>query len=56
MYICNCNGINDKQAKEASKAGCKKPMDIFEFYGKSVHCGKCCMELREIIKSEKENS
>lgn len=55
MYVCICNGINDRQVKTAIAAGAKKWSDVHEYHGCKPECGGCGVEISEFIsKSKKE--
>lgn len=55
MYICICNGINDRQVKAAIAAGAQKWSDVHAYYGYKPECGGCGVEISEFIsKSKKE--
>jgi len=41
MYICNCNGITEKQVKAAVRKGVRHWHDVHTHYGFVPQCGKC---------------
>ncbi|MBO6521825.1 MAG: (2Fe-2S)-binding protein [Rhodospirillales bacterium] len=49
MYICNCNGITDKEVKTALKAGVERWDDVHAFYGCEPCCGQCQCEIVEAM-------
>jgi bacterioferritin-associated ferredoxin len=49
LYVCNCNGIRDRQAREAVAAGAKKPLEIFRHCQADVRCAKCVCDMRRLI-------
>lgn len=55
MYVCICNGINDRQVKEAVAAGAKKWTDVHEHHGCKPECGGCGVEISEFISKSKRN-
>ena len=54
MYVCNCNGIRERQARAAVEAGASKPADIFRSCQAQVHCAKCVCEMRRLIQEQRE--
>ncbi len=49
MYICNCNGITDKEVQTALKAGVARWDDVHAFYGCEPCCGQCQCEIAEAM-------
>lgn len=49
MYICNCNGITDKEVDTALNAGVERWDDVHAFYGCEPCCGQCQCEIVEAI-------
>ena len=49
MYICNCNGLTERQVEEAIAAGAKKWRDVHAFHGCSPQCGGCGVEIADYI-------
>lgn len=47
MYICLCNGINEKAVAGAIDAGADKVADIYRANGCAPRCGKCVPIMRE---------
>jgi len=54
MYICNCNGITEKEVQTAIKSGIERWDDVHAFYGCEPCCGQCQCEIVEAIV-EREN-
>lgn len=55
MYICNCNGITDKEVETALKSGVDRWDDVHAFYGCEPCCGQCQCEIVEAIV-ERDNA
>tara|TARA_E500000331_G_C16824414_1_gene526472 strand:- start:26 stop:265 length:240 start_codon:yes stop_codon:yes gene_type:complete len=55
MYVCACNGINQKQVREAVKTGVSRWDEVHAYHGCTPCCGKCKEEIVQVI-SEIENS
>ena len=49
MYICACNGINQKQVKDAVQAGVSRWDQVHAFYGHVPCCGKCKEQIVQSI-------
>jgi len=54
VYVCNCNGIRERQARAAVEAGASKPADIFRSCQAQVRCAKCVCEMRRLIQEQRE--
>ena len=56
MYVCNCNGINQKTVIELCHTHkIKKPGDIFKRLDVQVQCALCIPEMEEYIKNSCHN-
>lgn len=49
MYVCNCNGITEKQLHEAIDSGISRWSDIHTYYDCEPQCGKCEREIADAI-------
>jgi len=49
LYICNCNGITEREVKEAIDAGASHWEDVHAHYDREPCCGKCECEISEAI-------
>ena len=49
MYICNCNGITEKEVKLAIRGGARKWTDVHASQGCQPQCGKCECEIVRAI-------
>ena len=54
MYVCNCNGIRERDARQAIAAGATRPSDVFRHHGCQPQCAKCTCDLRQMIKDSRE--
>ncbi|NTS77861.1 bacterioferritin-associated ferredoxin [Catenovulum sp. SM1970] len=54
MYICLCNGVTDKQIKEAVQSGCTDLSSIKDKMAVGNQCGKCTKNARKVIRQEIE--
>jgi bacterioferritin-associated ferredoxin len=54
MYVCNCNGLRERQVRAAIDAGATRPAEVFKANGCGAQCAKCVCEMREMIQSSRE--
>jgi bacterioferritin-associated ferredoxin len=50
MYVCNCNGIRQRDAHAAISAGAQRPSDVFRHCQVKPQCAKCVCDLRRMIQ------
>ena len=41
VYVCNCNGIRERQVRAAIEAGANRPADVFRAHGCKVKRARC---------------
>lgn len=49
MYICLCNGLTDRQVRDAARESGGTLAQIHRSLGVRVQCGKCLPAMREIL-------
>lgn len=49
MYVCNCNGITERQVKTALRSGVERWHDVHAHYGCVPACGKCKCEIKDAM-------
>ena len=54
MYVCNCNGIRERDVHQAIEAGASKPADVFRHCQGVAQCAKCVCDMRCMIQASKE--
>jgi bacterioferritin-associated ferredoxin len=54
MYVCNCNGIREGEARQAIAAGACRPADIFRACDSRPQCAKCVCDMRCLIEESRE--
>jgi bacterioferritin-associated ferredoxin len=54
MYVCNCNGIRERDAHAAIEAGASRPADIFRHCQSRPQCAKCVCDMRRMIQCRGE--
>jgi bacterioferritin-associated ferredoxin len=50
MYVCNCNGIRERDARAAIEAGARQPAHIFRHCQGRPRCAKCVCDMRRMIQ------
>lgn len=54
MYVCNCNGIRERQVHDAISAGARRPADVFARCQAAPRCAKCVCDMRRMIRGRQE--
>jgi len=54
LYVCNCNGIRERDARAAVTAGARKPVEVFRHCKGAVRCAKCVCDMRRLIEEARE--
>ncbi|WP_183212972.1 (2Fe-2S)-binding protein [Brevundimonas variabilis] len=49
MYVCNCNGLRQRDVALAIEAGATRPRDVFTRHQCTAQCAKCVCEMRQMI-------
>jgi bacterioferritin-associated ferredoxin len=55
MYVCNCNGIRERQVLQAVESGAQQPCEIFLQHGCAAKCGRCIEEMRVFLTNSRNN-
>lgn len=53
MYVCNCNGIRERDVDAAIADGAAHPAEVFHRHGCRAHCGRCVCEMQDRIQSSR---
>ncbi|MDP1617242.1 bacterioferritin-associated ferredoxin [Phenylobacterium sp.] len=54
MYVCNCNGIREREVRAAVAAGASRPSEIFKAYDAKPQCARCVCDMREYLQEQRE--
>ena len=54
MYVCNCNGLRQRDVALAIEAGANRPKDIFASHQCAPQCAKCVCEMRDMIQQSRD--
>jgi bacterioferritin-associated ferredoxin len=49
MYVCICNGVTDKDIRQAAEAGCKSMAELTMRTGCGATCGTCLDMAAELL-------
>ncbi len=53
MYVCNCNGLRQRDAHAAIEAGASRPAEVFRHHNCQAQCAKCVCDLRRMIQDSR---
>jgi bacterioferritin-associated ferredoxin len=51
MYVCICNGVTDRDIRQAAEAGCKTVAELTMRTGAGASCGSCLDMAAELLAS-----
>jgi bacterioferritin-associated ferredoxin len=54
VYICNCNGIREREVRAVISAGARRPADVFKARRCAPKCAKCVCDMRSMIAEARE--
>jgi bacterioferritin-associated ferredoxin len=54
MYVCNCNGIREREVRAAIEAGASRPSQIFKACGTQPQCARCVCDMRQMLDDSQE--
>ncbi len=52
MYVCNCNGIRERDVRAAIDAGARKPSHVFAHNQCQAQCARCVCDMRQMIQDQ----
>ena len=50
MYVCNCNGIRERDVRAAIESGATRPSDVFRHCASRPQCAKCVCDMTRMIR------
>jgi bacterioferritin-associated ferredoxin len=53
VYVCNCNGIRERDVISAVDQGALRPAQVFRRYDGLPRCAKCVCQLRRLIEARR---
>lgn len=54
VYVCNCNGLRQRDVAAAIEAGAARPKDVFDRHQCRPQCARCVCEMREMIDDSRQ--
>jgi bacterioferritin-associated ferredoxin len=54
MYVCNCNGLTQRQVRQAIENQPGDVMSVYRYYECQPQCGRCVPEIREMLDEARE--
>ena len=54
MYVCNCNGLRQRDVRRAIEAGARRPREVFARNQCQAQCAKCVCEMRTMIDEARQ--
>ena len=54
MYVCNCNGIRERDVRAAIDAGAARPAEIFKRCDAAPQCARCVCDMRQMLAQQRE--
>ncbi len=54
MYVCNCNGIRERDVRAAIDRGASRPAEIFKACGAAAQCARCVCDMRQLLDESRE--
>jgi bacterioferritin-associated ferredoxin len=55
VYVCNCNGIREREVRAAIEAGAQRPAHIFRHCQRRPRCAKCVCDMQAMIEESKHS-
>jgi bacterioferritin-associated ferredoxin len=55
VYVCNCNGIRERQVRAAIAAGASRPAEIFHACKSRAQCARCVCDMRRMLDEEQQS-
>jgi len=50
MYVCNCNGLREREVSAAITEGAQTPCQVYERLGCAPRCGRCRIDMQRMIE------
>ena len=51
VYVCICNGVTDRQIREAASAGCSTLAELTMRTGAGANCGSCLDMAMDVLQA-----
>ena len=54
VYVCNCNGIRERDVDAALDDGALRAADVFRHCQARPQCAKCVCDMQRMVESRRE--
>jgi bacterioferritin-associated ferredoxin len=55
MYVCNCNGIRERDVLKAIEAGAERASEVFRHCQARPLCAKCVGDVQRMVRSSEDS-
>jgi bacterioferritin-associated ferredoxin len=52
LYVCNCNGLRERDVRTAIEQGATRPAEVFRRHQTAPQCAKCVCDMRGMIAAQ----
>jgi bacterioferritin-associated ferredoxin len=52
LYVCNCNGIRERDVRAAIDQGACRPSEVFRKAECRPQCARCVCDIRQMIDAQ----
>ena len=52
MYVCNCNGLRERDVRAAIEVGARRPSQVFRHCQERPQCAKCVCDIERMIECQ----
>ena len=56
MYVCICNGVTERQIREAAASGCRSVAELTMRTGAGANCGTCLDTAAAMLETSQGDS
>jgi bacterioferritin-associated ferredoxin len=56
VYVCNCNGIRERDVRAAIASGASRPAEIFRACGRTPQCARCVCDMRQMLSERQDEA
>ena len=55
LYVCNCNGIRERDVHAAIEQGACRPAEVFRKAQCKPQCARCVCDMQQMIQAQLES-
>ena len=56
MYVCNCNGLRERDVRPILENVIEDPADVHRALGCEPRCGRCLVEISRMIEKQMQTA